>query len=81
MQSRLEARNYSESKIHENLEAEAMGVCTAEAYDIYGDNISEIDVSDLTVDEIVDVLFSIISGTKNYPVGEIDFMGWLISNS
>ena len=81
LQSRLEARNYSESKIHENLEAEAMGVCTAEAYDIYGDNISEIDVSDLTVDEIVDVLFSIISGTKNYPVGEIDFMGWLISNS
>lgn len=81
LQSRLEARNYSESKIHENLEAEAMGVCTAEAYDIYGDNISEIDVSDLTVDEIVDVLFNIISGTKNYPVGEIDFMGWLISNS
>ena len=81
LQSRLEARNYSESKIHENLEAEAMGVCTAEAYGIYGENISEIDVSDLTVDEIVDVISSIISGSNDYPVGEIDFMDWLISNS
>lgn len=81
LQSRLEARNYSESKIRENLEAEAMGVCTAEAYDIYGENISEIDVSDLTVDEIVDVISSIISGSNDYPVGEIDFMDWLISNS
>ena len=65
----------------ENLEAEAMGVCTAEAYGIYGENISEIDVSDLTVDEIVDVISSIISGSNDYPVGEIDFMDWLISNS
>ena len=81
LQSRLEARNYSESKIHENLEAEAMGVCTAEAYGIYGENISEIDVSDLTVDEIVDVISSIISGSNDYPVDEIDFMDWLISNS
>ena len=81
LQSRLEARNYSESKIRENLEAEAMGVCTAEAYDIYGENISEIDVSDLTVDEIVDVISSIISGSNDYPVDEIDFMDWLISNS
>ena len=45
---RLEKRDYSELKVRENLEAEAMGVCTAEAYDIYGENISEIDASDLT---------------------------------
>jgi adenylate kinase len=38
-------------------------------------------VSDLTVDEIVDVISSIISGSNDYPVGEIDFMDWLISNS
>ena len=81
LRSRLEGRDYSESKIHENLEAEAMGVCTAEAYDIYGEEISEIDVSDLTVDEIVDELSGIISGEKTYPVGEVDFMDWLISNS
>ena len=79
LRSRLEGREYSESKIYENLEAEAMGVCTAEAYDIYGENISEIDVSDLTVDEIVDELSGVISGEKTYHVGEVDFMDWLIS--
>ena len=78
--SRLEARNYSESKIRENLEAEAMGVCTAEAYESYGDDISEIDVSDLTVDEIVEVICDVVSGDKTFTVGEIDFMDWLISN-
>lgn len=81
LRTRLEGRNYSESKIRENLEAEAMGVCTAEAYDIYGENISEIDVSDSTVDEIVNVLSDVIYGDKDFPVGEIDFMDWLISNS
>ena len=81
LRSRLEGRDYSEAKIRENLEAEAMGVCTAEAYDIYGENISEIDVSDLTVDEIVDVVSDVISGEKTYTVGEVDFMDWLISNS
>lgn len=80
LKSRLEERNYSEAKIRENLEAEAMGVCTAEAYDIYGEDISEIDVSDLTVNETVNVILDVISGAKNYPVGEVDFMDWLISN-
>ena len=80
LKSRLEGRNYSESKIRENLEAEAMGVCTAEAYGIYGDDISEIDVSDLSVDEIVNVICDIISGEKTFSVGEIDFMDWLILN-
>lgn len=81
LRSRLEGRDYSESKIRENLEAEAMGVCTAEAYEIYGEDISEIDVSDLTVDEIVDEISCVISGEKTYSVGEVDFMDWLISNS
>ena len=80
LQSRLEARNYSESKIRENLEAEAMGVCTAEAYDIYGENISEIDVSDLTVDSVVKNLCDVIYGKKTFSYGKIDFMDWLISN-
>ena len=36
---------------------------------------------DKNVDEIVDVISSIISASNDYPVGEIDFMDWLISNS
>ena len=78
LQKRLEARDYSDSKIRENLEAEALGVCTAEAYDIYGENVCEVDVTDLTVEEIVDLLVDVIDGKIEFSVGEIDFMDWLI---
>ena len=75
---RLEARDYSESKIRENLEAEALGVCTAEAFDEYSDKISEIDASELSVDEIVELIDDVIFDRKEFPAGEVDFMGWLI---
>ena len=78
LRKRLEERDYSECKIRENLEAEAMGVCTAEAFDEYGDRISEIDVSELSVDEIVNLIDDVISDKKEFPVGEVDFMEWLI---
>ena len=80
LRSRLEGRDYSEAKIRENLEAEAMGVCTAEAYDIYGEEVSEIDVTDLSVDDIVELLSDVIDGRKSFDVGQIDYMDWLISN-
>ena len=80
MRFRLEGRNYSDSKIRENLEAEAMGVCTAEAYDIYEEDVCEIDVSDLTVDEIVELLINVLDGDVDYPVGEVDFMDWIINS-
>ena len=79
LEERLKARDYSDAKIHENLEAEALGVCSAEAYDKYGDMVQEIDVSDLTIDEAVSEVEMIIAGEKTYPAGEIDFMDWLIS--
>ena len=79
LRSRLEGRNYTDAKIRENLEAEAMGVCTAEAYDIYGESICEIDASDLAVDEIVELLINVLDGDVDYPVGEVDFMDWLIN--
>ena len=80
LRERLEGRNYSDAKIRENLEAEAMGICTAEAYEIYGDDVSEIDVTGMTVDEIADVLLRVIDGDETLSFGEIDFMDWLILN-
>ncbi|MBP3791539.1 MAG: adenylate kinase family protein [Methanobrevibacter sp.] len=79
LESRLSARDYSDSKIHENLEAEALGVCTAEAYEKYGDKVQEIDVSDLTIDEVVGVVERVINDEETFPVGEINFMDWLMS--
>lgn len=80
LRARLEERNYSDSKIRENLEAEALGVCTAEAFDEYGDKIAEIDVSKLSIDEVVDLIGEVILDKIDFPVGEIDFMDWLIQN-
>lgn len=79
LKARLEARNYSEAKIRENLEAEALGVCSAEAYDKYGEKTQEINATDLSIDEMVDEVERIISDDVTCPVGEIDFMDWLIS--
>ena len=76
LKSRLEERNYSDSKIRENLEAEAMGICAAEAFDVYENKVFEIDASDMSINEVVDAILN----KKTIPVGEIDFMDWLIDN-
>lgn len=80
LEKRLKARNYSEAKIRENLEAEAMGVCSMEAYENYGDNVIELDVSDLNVDEVADLVEDAIEGNVDSPAGSVDFMEWLIKN-
>ena len=78
LKGRLEERNYSESKIQENLEAEALAVCSAEAYEIYGDETSEIDASDKSIEEIRDLILDIVADNLECPVGSIDFMEWIL---
>ncbi len=80
LKKRLEARNYSASKIRENLEAEALGVCSCEAFDLYQDMVSEVEVSSLTVEDAVEVISDIIDGNIQCPFGNVDYMEWLISN-
>lgn len=79
LRGRLEERNYTESKIQENLEAEALAVCSAEAYDIYGEKTNEIDVSDKSIEEIRDLILSIVSDNSVCPIGSIDFMEWFLN--
>ena len=78
LKGRLEERNYAESKIRENLEAEVLAVCSAEAYEIYGEKTNEIDVSDRSVEEIRDLILEIASDDLDLPIGSIDFMDWLL---
>lgn len=78
LEKRLQERNYSESKIRENLEAEALGVCSAEAYDKYADKVYEIDISQLNIDEAIGLVEDIIQNGGDYPAGNVDFMEWLI---
>ena len=80
LEERLRARNYSDAKIRENLEAEALGVCSAEAYEKYGEDVFELDVTDLEIDEAVSLVEEVISNGGDYPAGSVDFLDWLIDN-
>ena len=80
LRARLEGRNYSESKVRENLEAEALGVCSFESVEKYPDDTYEVDVSDLTVGEAVSLIEDIIENGGDYPVGSVDYMDWLLDN-
>ena len=79
LKGRLEERGYSSSKIQENLEAEALAVCSAEAYEIYGDEVNEIDASGKSIEEIRDLILDIATDNLECPVGSIDFMEWLLN--
>ena len=80
LKTRLEARDYSQAKVRENLEAEALGVCSTEAYEKYGDRVCELDVGRMDVDEAVGLIEDVIANGGDFPVGSVDFMDWLIAN-
>lgn len=79
LEVRLNERNYSKAKIQENLEAEALGVCSIEAYEKHEELVNEIDTTNKTIDEIIKSIESVIFDNKSFPVEEIDFMDWFIS--
>ena len=78
LEKRLNSRKYSDAKIHENLEAEVLGVCSAESLEIYKNNVYELDVSNLSINDTVSILLDFIDGKKELTFGEIDFMDWLL---
>lgn len=77
LEDRLKKRDWKYGKIHENLEAEALDLCTWEAYQIHGSHVHEVDTSSITPEEAVDIVSRIISGEKSFPPGNIDFTEFL----
>ena len=75
---RLKSRKYSLSKINENLEAEALGVCSFEAYENYKDSVVELDLTDTPLDEAVDLVKKAIKGEIVSPAGSVDFSNWIL---
>jgi adenylate kinase len=63
-----------------NLEAEALGVCSAESFEKYGDKVYEFDISDLTLTQACELVEVVIANGGDYPVGSVDFMDWLMAN-
>jgi len=79
LEMRLKERNYSDSKIKENLEAEALAVCSAEACEIYDEEvINEIDTTGKSIEDVIDLILAIIQDEINLPVGGVDFMDWFL---
>jgi len=79
LKNRLELRGYNKNKIHENLEAEALAVCSVEAYENHKDDVHEIDTSDLAVEDVLNIVNDILFDKKQYPLGNVDFLNWVLS--
>lgn len=79
LKNRLQARGYAESKVNENLEAEALAVCSAEAYELYDKELNEVDTTDKSINDVLSIIIDIINDKEHYPVGNIDFMDWFLS--
>lgn len=74
---RLQDRGYSESKIRENAEAEALDVILVEALE-ENENVQEVDTTDKTPSEVAEIIKNIIEGGTKYPYGKVDWSEFLI---
>jgi adenylate kinase len=74
LKKRLEERKWSEEKINENVEAEALDVILIETLQHqHHKNIHEIDTTDKSPEEVANCIVEIIMGKKAYPPGKIDY--------
>lgn len=74
---RMKTKGWKKAKIRENIEAEAIDVCSYEAFEIHEDKVNEIDTSDIPPEKIADLIIDVINGNKRFPVGSVDFLEYL----
>jgi len=77
LQDRMKTKGWKTAKIRENIEAEAIDVCSYEAFEIHGDSVNELDTSDIPPEKVVDLIIDVINGNKRFPVGSVDFLEYL----
>lgn len=78
LKNALEQRGYSEKKVWENLAAEVLDVCLWDALSACGaDKVCEVDVSDKTVDTVVDEILLVLENKKSCSVGIVDWLAKL----
>lgn len=74
LRKRLDKREWTNSKIQENIEAEALDICIFEAVEIHGEKVNELDTSDLEMEEVADLIIEVLNGEKNFPPGKLNFL-------
>ena len=80
LKSRMEKRNYSESKIRENLEAEAIGIIYSEAIEMFDrSKVAQLDTTNYTSEQAAGILKQFFEGKVKLDE-TIDYseriMGW-----
>jgi adenylate kinase len=71
----LETRGYDKKKVWENLTAEILDVCLYDALSVYGsDKVCEIDLSDKTVETVVEEVSQVLKKKKNCKQGLVDWL-------
>ncbi len=73
LRKRLEARGYSEAKIKENLESEALDVILIEAVE-FCNRVSEIDTTGKTPREVSDLVVKAIRNEIELEPGQVDWL-------
>jgi adenylate kinase len=73
LRKRLEARGYSQEKIRENLEAEALDAILVEAVE-YCRRVDEIDTTNCSPEEVAEIVTKIIEGDLMQPSGQVDWL-------
>jgi adenylate kinase len=73
LRPRLEARGYSQAKIKENLEAEALDVILVEAAEMC-QRVDEIDTTGRSANEVAAMIENIIEGRLHLPPGQVDWL-------
>lgn len=77
LRKRLQDKGFNEFKINENIEAEALDICVFEAFQIHSDKVNEIDTSNKSPQDVVDLIIRVINGEEHFPAGEADFLDYL----
>lgn len=78
LEERLSERNYKKSKVYENLESEALDVCGYESFQHHPKNTYEIDVTNMSIDEILNDVFDIVNNRNLQSFTPVNFMDWLV---
>ncbi|MDH3364636.1 MAG: adenylate kinase family protein [Thermoplasmata archaeon] len=73
LRQRLAAKGWSDAKVRENVEAEAIDVILIEAIEAVT-RVCEIDTSSMRVEDVARAIEEILSGeSEKYPVGHVDW--------
>jgi adenylate kinase len=72
LRKRLKGRGWSEAKVRENIEAEALDIILVEAMGAHK-KVYEIDTTNMTPMQVRDAVLEIIKGTDKYKPGGVDF--------